>query len=49
VTKKLQSFRRPEPLKVSGSRTLTFSGRGAGGGHWLAVILCANCWSPPKN
>jgi hypothetical protein len=34
---------------VSGSQTLTFSGRGAGGGRWLAVILCANCQSPPKN
>jgi hypothetical protein len=49
VTKKLRSFHGSEPLKVSGSQTLTFSGRGAGGGHWLAVILCANCRSPPKN
>jgi hypothetical protein len=49
VTKKLRSFRRSEPLKVSGLWTLTFLGHGAGGGHWLAVILCANCRSPPKN
>jgi hypothetical protein len=49
MTKKLWSFHRSEPLKVSGSWTLTFSGHGAEGGHWLAVILCANCQSPPKN
>jgi hypothetical protein len=34
---------------VFGLWTLTFLGCGAGGGHWLAVILCANCRSPPKN
>jgi hypothetical protein len=49
VTKKLWSFHGSEPLKVSESQTLTFLGHGAEGGHWLAVILCANYWSPPKN
>jgi hypothetical protein len=49
VTKKLRSFCGSELLKVSGLWTLTFLGCGAGGGCWLAVILCANCRSPPKN
>jgi hypothetical protein len=49
VTKKLRSFRGSELLKVSGLQTLTFSGCRAGGGRWLAVILCANCRSPPNN
>jgi hypothetical protein len=34
---------------VSGSQTLTFSDHGAEGGHWLAMMLYANCRSPPKN
>src|SRR5882757_11021926 len=42
ATRKLRSFHGSDPLKVLGSQTLTFSGRGAGGGRWLAVMLCDN-------
>jgi hypothetical protein len=49
VTRKLWSFCGSELLKVSESWTLTFSGCGTGGGRWLAVMLCTNCRSPPRN